>query len=421
MKNISVIAFINTLFAFVLSLLLVALFLFISWDKERQKIDELNRYKLISNFLLSTAQLNPSKEEQKNFYENFQVKPVAIDASRLLILSKGTVIFAGESIYGRMQIFAIGEHQYIYLQRMGYNLMLEDTLSKNLQIKITILIALLIAILFILLYVAIIRKLAPLKKLNKQIEEFANGNMNVKITHKSNDEIGKIAQSFDNAIYYIHTLLDSKNLFMRNMMHELKTPITRGRIAIEMVEEGSSKQTLIRAFERMNELIAELAHIERLTTQGFQPQMKKEKMDDIIEESIGLLLCNRDKITIHTQGETLVTDTKLLALAIKNLLDNAIKYSSDNHATIITNEKSIKVISTGKSLEYPLSYYLEPFTQEEKKNNGFGLGLYIVNNIAQRLNYTLDYYHKNGSNVFELKLSPLIKMKCQNINMPHNL
>ena len=404
MRNVSVSAFINTLFALVISLLLTALFLFISWDKERQRVDEINRYKLISNLLLSTAQLNPSKEEQEKFYKNFHVKPVSINESRLLILSKGTSVFESESVYGRMQIFSIGKNQYIYLQRYGYNLMLKDTKSEKFRFQLTILFAVLIAILFIFLYVAIIRKLRPLKKLNQQIEEFANGNMNIKITQKSNDEIGKIAHSFDNAIHHIRTLLDSKNLFMRNMMHELKTPITRGRIAIEMVEDGTSKQTLIRAFERMNELIDELAHVERLTTQNFQPYIQKVKIDDIIEESIALLLCDRKKLTIKTEGETLLTDTKLLTLAIKNLLDNALKYGLDEKVTIITNPTSIKVISKGKSLEYPLSYYLEPFTQEEKRNSGFGLGLYIVNNISERLNYKLNYYHKNSENIFELKL-----------------
>jgi two-component system OmpR family sensor kinase len=171
-----------------------------------------------------------------------------------------------------------------------------------------------------------------------------------------------------------------------------------------MVEDGTSKQTLIRAFERMNELIEELAHVERLTTENFQPQMKKANLNSIIEESITLLLCDRSKLTIKTTDETLLTDTKLLALAIKNLLDNALKYSNDEMATIIADSTSIKVISKGKSLEYSLDYYLEPFTQEEKRNGGFGLGLYIVNNIAQRLDYTLNYYHKSNSNIFELKL-----------------
>jgi two-component system OmpR family sensor kinase len=404
LRNVSVTTFINILFALVLSLLLTTLFQFISWDKERQRIDEITRYKLISNLLLSTAQLNPSKEEKEEFYENFHVKPVSDNESRLLMASKGEAIFQSESVYGRMQIFAIGKNKYIYLKRYGYNLMLQDTKSIKLRIQLTILIAALIAILFIFLYIAIIRKMAPLKKLNRQIEEFVNGNMNIKITQKSNDEIGKIAQSFDNAIHHIRTLLESKNLFMRNMMHELKTPITRGRIAIEMVEDGTSKQTLIRAFERMNELIEELAHVERLTTQNFQPQIKKAKLDSIIEDSISLLFCNRNNLTIKTTDETLLTDTKLLALAVKNLLDNALKYSNDEKATIIADSKSIKIISKGKSLEYPLDYYLEPFTQEEKRNSGFGLGLYIVNNITKRLSYTLNYYHKSNSNIFELKL-----------------
>jgi len=404
MKNISVNTFINILFALVLSLLVTALVIFISWDKERKRADEISRYQLISNALLSTAQLNPTLDELDKFYKNSLVKPVAIDANRLLILSKGKVVFEGESVYGRMQIFAVGDTRYIYLQRYGFNLMLKDIKSKNIRIKITVLIATLIGILFVFLYIAIIRKLSPLKKLNRQILEFAKGNMSIKITNKSADEIGQIAQSFDNAIHYIKTLLESKNLFMRNMMHELKTPMTKGRIAVAMCEEGSNKETLIRAFTRMNELIDELAQIERLTTQSFQPKFKQVSINDIINESIALLLCSRDSLTISTNSEVLTTDSRLLSLALKNLIDNALKYSGNSHATIITNSKSIKVSSEGKSLEYPLEYYLEPFTQEEKRNSGFGLGLYIVNNIIKRLNYTLHYYYKDGSNVFELRL-----------------
>ena len=403
MKNISVSVFINILFALVISLLFTALFLFISVDKEQQKHKEVNRYKQISNFLLSTAKINRTKEDLESFYSTFNLRPVSYNEQQLLSLTTGKVIFESNSLYGRLQIFTLSKNKYISLQRYGgFNLILQDKESYNTNMQTIILATILISILFIFLYIGIYRKLAPLKKLNKQIEEFANGNMNIKITQKSNDEIGKIAQSFDNALHHIRTLLESKNLFMRNMMHELKTPITRGRIAIEMVEDGTSKEVLIRAFERMNELIAELAHVERLTTQGFQPHIQEANINSIIKEGIALLLCNPNKITIQTENELLITDQKLLTLAIKNLLDNALKYSEDEKASIITNPSSIKVLSKGKSLEHPLEYYLEPFTQEEKRNAGFGLGLYIVNNIAERLNYKLNYYHKNGYNVFEL-------------------
>ncbi|CAA6799504.1 MAG: Histidine kinase [uncultured Sulfurovum sp.] len=406
MRNISVSAFINTLFSLVLALLFTALFFFISWDGERQKRDDINRYKLISNLLLSTAKLKLIEEREKQFYKDFELRPVSVDESKLLLLNSGEVFFESESVYGKMQIFTIAKNKYIYLQRFGYSLMIQDKKSSTARISIIVFVAAIITSLLIFLYIAIMRKLSPLKKLHQQIEEFAQGNLDIKINQRSTDEIGKIAKSFDDAIHYIRSLLESKNLFMRNMMHELKTPITRGRIAIEMVEDGSSKEMLIRAFERMNELIGELAHVERLTTQGFQPQINEANIDNIIDDSISLLLCEKSKLTIDTEHESLETDPKLLSLAIKNLLDNALKYSEDDRASIITNEKSIKVISKGKSLEHSLQYYLEPFTQEEKRNPGFGLGLYIVNNIAHRLNYALNYYHKNGHNIFELRLKP---------------
>ena len=401
MKNISVSIFINILFALVLTLILTVLFLFLKIDKEQQTKDLLNHHKLVANYLLSTAQLDVNKEK----LENLNLRLVSNNERQLLELTKGKIIFESSSIYGRLQIFTLEKNQYISLQRYGLTLMLQDKSTQNNRTQTIFIATSLVFILFTFLYVAIYSKIAPLKKLNRQIEEFAKGNMNIKITQKSNDEIGKIAQSFDNAIHHIRTLLESKNLFMRNMMHELKTPITKGRIAIEMVEDGTAKEVLIRAFERMNELIDELAHVERLTTQGFQPHLYEANINDIIEDGISLLLCNRENLTIQTENELLNTDPKLLSLAIKNLLDNAKKYSEDKKAIIITNKKSIKVLSKGKKLEHSLEYYLEPFTQEEKRNSGFGLGLYIVNNIAQRLNYTLNYYHENDYNIFELKLN----------------
>ncbi len=157
----------------------------------------------------------------------------------------------------------------------------KDVKSTRLRFNLTMIIAILIGFLFLFLYIAIIRKLSPLKKLNEQISQFAKGDMNIKISYKSEDEIGQIAQSFSKAIYYIKTLLESKNLFMRNMMHELKTPITKGRIAIELIEDSNSKKTLIRAFERMNELINELAYIERLTTNKFKPDFKEVNINKL--------------------------------------------------------------------------------------------------------------------------------------------
>jgi len=402
MKKLSVLAYINILFTLVLSLLLITIFAFISWDKERAKLEDMSRYKLIANNLLSSSFITAPDDEILKFYENFDIEPLNGE-KKALVLQQGKVVFKEAYSFGNMKIIDVKNGEFIYLYRHGYELLVEDKKTDGIRTKITFLIGAVIAFLFILLYIAIIQKLAPLKSLHKQIAQFASGDMEVKITHKSNDEIGAIAQSFDDAIEYIRKLLASKNLFMRNMMHELKTPITKGRIAAEMVEDGRNKMVLIGAFERMNQLISELAHVERISTQQFQPQLKNEKISSIIAKSQKMLLCESSQLSIKNEEDRVIsTDSNLLALALKNLIDNAIKYSIEHHATINIRFDSIQVLSKGEPLKHSLKYYLEPFTQENKQNSGFGLGLYIVNSIAKRLGYALYYRHENGNNIFEL-------------------
>jgi two-component system OmpR family sensor kinase len=92
-----------------------------------------------------------------------------------------------------------------------------------------------------------------------------------------------------------------------------------------------------------------------------------------------------------------------MALAIKNLLDNGIKYSKDKCVILRTNDSFIEVVSKGDELEHPLSYYTEPFSQAEKRSSGFGLGLYIVHSILQKLGYKLGYRYEEGNNIFTIE------------------
>jgi len=85
------------------------------------------------------------------------------------------------------------------------------------------------------------------------------------------------------------------------------------------------------------------------------------------------------------------------ALAIKNLLDNGMKYGKNRCVTLRSNERFIEVVSEGEQLTHPLSYYTEPFSQAEKRSSGFGLGLYIVHNILQKLGYKLAYRYEEGT------------------------
>lgn len=404
MKNLSVTTFIHILFSVAIAILIATFLLFLSWDKNRYKIEEFKRYQLISLTFLSNLQLNPDKASLEKLYKELYLKPVPqskLPEIKEQIAKSGQTIFSGGSILGQVRVFKVGQTQYVYVQRMRYNLMLLDDRPETYYFEIALASGIFLIGLLLLLYLAVLKKLFPLKKLHKQIQQFAKGDTKIHITYVHDDEIGKIAKSFNDAIRYINALSASKNLFMRNLMHELKTPITKGRIIVEMMEEDDpTKQTLVRAFERMNELILELAQIERVTTQGFEAVLEKTTLQEVIKKAQELLMAEEGRVHIQADNQIIYTDVKLLSLAIKNLLDNGIKYSKNKQVWLKSIGENIAVISDGEALKQPLSYYIEPFTQEEKRSSGFGLGLYIVNSILDKLGYSLSYKHVEGKNVF---------------------
>jgi len=420
MRNLSVTTFIHILFSVAIIILVATFLLFISWDRDRSKIEEFKRYQLISVTFLSKLQSYPTPDEIKSLYRELYVKQVKkedLEFVKKEIQQKGETVFSGGSSAGRVRVYNVDGKHYINVQRISYNLMLENIMPKNYYFEIAVSFGVFLILLLLLLYLAVLKKLYPLKKLYTQIQRFASGDMNTRITYEHDDEIGKIAKSFDDAIIHINQLSASKNLFMRNMMHELKTPITKGRIVVEMLEDEATKKILIRAFERMNELITELAELEKVTTQSFEPNFEYLMLDEVITKSRELLMLQNSCLKIEITNVALMTDKKLMALVIKNLVDNGIKYGTGECVLLRTNSNTIEIISEGEVLEHELSYYTEPFSQAEKRSSGFGLGLYIVHNILKKLGYRLDYNHSDGKNTF--MIIPKEVMHGSNISKPH--
>ena len=405
MRNLSVTTFINILFSVVMAVLIATFLLFLSWDNDRQTREDIKRYKLISVTFISKLQRSPNNKKLQKLYKDVNVSPLEEKKKKEIIKKieeNGKTIFTGNSSIGLVRVFNIYTGTYIYIQRMGHNLMLKDNKS-NINFKYTVAGGILLILLFLLVYLAVLKKLSPLKKLHEQIEKFAQGDMKTRIEYTYDDEIGAIAKSFNHAIEHINELSTSKALFMRNLMHELKTPLTKGRIVVEMIEDKETKQILIRAFNRMNELMTELVELERVTMRSFEPQIVPCLLSEVVRESLDLLMVQG--LTIDIDDIPLQTDKKLMALVLKNLFDNAMKYGVYKSICVQNNQHSIEVSSKGAALEQPLSYYTEPFSQGEKRSFGFGLGLYIVHSILEKLKCSLEYEYREGENIFRIVLS----------------
>ena len=97
-------------------------------------------------------------------------------------------------------------------------------------------------------------------------------------------------------------------------------------------------------------------------------------------------------------------DLYYLSIALKNLIDNALKYATDFPIIIKVGKNQISILNSGQKLSKDLEYYLKPFTQELMQRDGFGLGLSIVKKILDKHNFKLIYSYKNGFNIFTIHL-----------------
>jgi len=255
-------------------------------------------------------------------------------------------------------------------------------------------------LLMLMLYFWVMKSLKPISTLKNQIKTFSEGNLEIHCASDKKDEIAEVANEFDHAVTMIRELLQSRQLFLRAIMHELKTPIAKGRLVAEMLPDERNKTRMHSIFERLNLLIDEFAKIEKITSKNFKLDVKPYKMSDLTEASIDLLMLENAKehIELHViEDYQTEVDFELFTLVIKNLIDNAIKYAKDKKVLVQINNHRIAIVNKGEKLNEPLENYFKPFHTSKK---GLGLGLYIVKSILDIHQKELNYEYEDGKNIF---------------------
>jgi two-component system OmpR family sensor kinase len=250
-------------------------------------------------------------------------------------------------------------------------------------------------------FALIIYRLRPLRRLRKQIARFGEGDMGVRFRTDGGDEIALIANELDSTQNKIRSLIESRTLFLRNIMHELKTPIAKGRIASTMLMDEKQRGRFEGIFERLESLIGEFALLEEITSGNQYHEKKEYRLIDIIDGAIDMAMVEYDAVDYKLDASIKVeVDYRLFVTAIKNLIDNAIKYSVEKKMKIWMEEGEIIFANVGEPLKNSLSYYIEPFTKEHPTKDSFGLGLYIVDAILKEHDYILAYERREDTNCF---------------------
>ncbi len=320
--------------------------------------------------------------------------------NQLMMTSKG---FYTKQVVTNLHIsmFEYEKRIYFYIQTPNGSALIQDDELKPYKYFSVLYTYATVLLILSISFVLILKKLQPLIRLRRKIAVYGNGNMNISFKMNGEDEIASIANELEATKIKINDLLESRTLFLRNIMHELKTPITKGTIATQMLKTDKQRDRFGSIFGRLESLVNEFALIEEVTSLSDKTDFKEYRIIDIIDGAIDMAMLDDGKVEVMVDSNVKINaNYRLYTTAIKNMIDNGIKYSPNAKVKIkmINNELSFE--SEGECLKYPLEFYIEPFTKENPSKNSFGLGLYLVDSILKVHNKVLAHEYDNGINRF---------------------
>ena len=256
-------------------------------------------------------------------------------------------------------------------------------------------------------FIVVLKKLLRLRNLKNMIRRAGEEDKFRLIKVEANDEIGQIASEFNTTMQKIDAIKQARALFLRNILHEFRNPIMKGRIMADMIAEilqdDKAGDRLKQIFIRLEMILGEVVKVEKLVSNEWELKKNKHRVIDIVDHSVDMLLLkDTSRIEVRADAEisAVEVDFELYATGIKNLIDNALKYSSEK-VVVSIDKNALCISSVGNELDPQRLDFQRAFNRKfESSNSGLGLGLYIANQIFIKHGHTLKYKHEDGKNIF---------------------
>ncbi len=273
----------------------------------------------------------------------------------------------------------------------------------TIKLELFILFVLLLLLSFIISSKIIYEIKQKLYRLNKGVLQlFKNGEKTIKIDIGENNELSEITNNLNSYLEKQSDIIDSREELLRNISHELKTPIAKGKFLIEKIQKNDNKtiKDINTIFYDIEMLTSKLLEREKLNFAILKTS--KFKSSSLILESLSkLFIEDESKVIVKIQNDfDIEADFYYLTIALKNLIDNAIKYAEDFPIIVESKDNTIYVKNSARKLSNNLIYYIQPFTREPNQQQGHGLGLNIVDKILSRHVFELNYKYNSPYNIF---------------------
>jgi signal transduction histidine kinase len=283
--------------------------------------------------------------------------------------------------------------QYLLIQKQGYQYLfaVDNSFRRGSERRHGVLFLLLGSVL-LLLYLLIRRMFKPIQAMSEQVGKIGAGDLTQDIETDGKGELGMLAEGINRMSAQIKVMLESKSALLLAISHELRSPITRMRVNLELLAESEIQQKLINDIREMETLIASILESEKLNAGHAPLMLSRCEMLGLVEEVIKAHPC-RNRIKTRLSPVELEIDQLRMKLLIKNLIDNACHYTIDDQEEVeisLSHDQknvNIEVRDRGvgiKTEDIPkvTEPFFRPDSSRQRDNGGYGLGLYLCKLIV---------------------------------------
>ena len=238
--------------------------------------------------------------------------------------------------------------------------------------------------------------LKPVKWLDEGVREVGRGNLKHRVPEKRSDEFRDLAAAFNHMTARISDMLHTKERLLLDVSHELRSPLTRLKVALEFLPDGNAKESIAGDIAEMERMIHEILTSARMLHSHGGLDLKRILLADLLRDVIAEFQNQPPGVRVDDMAIDieLEVDPTRVKTVFRNILANGANYSRPDSepirisAAVRTPYIVVEIADKGIGIPHDeLPFIFEPFYRVDKSrtrnSGGFGLGLSLCKTIME--------------------------------------
>ena len=253
-------------------------------------------------------------------------------------------------------------------------------------------------------YAAVSWLFKPIRAIRTGAAQIGRGNLDHRIDNNRHDQLGDLARDINQLAGDVQSMLDAKRALLLGISHELRTPLSRMNLSLELLDNDADRERLKPEVTEMEKIITSLLEAERLSTRHEPLSRTRVRIISLVEDLFAdFFERDRERLQIDNRVGDLevMVDAPRIALLIKNLVSNALRYSpADSGPVTVEIDQGdstliLRVSDSGPGVSAEQARRIgEPFYRPDpsrtRDTGGTGLGLYLAQLVTKAHGGTLE-------------------------------